>query len=612
MKKASRRKGPFLFESCPFCGGYPDVVEKRFPNVDTPEAQTELRKHIKQHMHDIAFFLPPYRDDISNEDDDLKSSVVTGQSNKLDDFEDPSEFLEICGNEDCDCRGRGRHVRAVLEDELALISAKQDLEDTDIQSELIIPEETDHEDTDLWAELFPNSATYNHSPVPDEYYLGDMHLRSFIARISPPSAGYLQPESVATTDFSEYTPTELLRASQDCMKSLAFPEMNAGFDNIHTADEHTCEWLFGHHKWIEWDNGNQSLLWINGKPGTGKSTLLKYLLMNPREVSIAGTGGISLFFFFSYYGVELQRTPFGLYRSLLHQILQQSPDVLPNLISTFEQRREESGEPGESWQWHMEELRKFLQSALLKLLKTRPVWLFIDSLEACGQENAASLTQELKDLTQILSGSFQRVRVCLTCHGYLNLDPNSDLQICLENENQGGLLKFIEAEFSTSPLLSLSGIDDFIIENVRGVFTLARLLVKQVLELEQEGTKLHAIEEEMTSIRPILELYHSLIERKGSLSWPLRTLDVAIMELLFDDDAEVFFENIYGRTPQSWAIERGLTAAVRLWHEKGAKTELNIPPGVTSTASSTVVVAQDDIQPPPVLAAFLSLPQKGA
>lgn len=641
MKKSSRRKGPFLFESCPFCGGYPDVVEKRFPNLDTPEAQIALRKHIKQHMQDIAFFLPPYRDDILNEDDDFKSSVVTGQSAKLDDFEDPSEFLEICGKEDCDCRGRGRHVSVVLEDELAVIPVEQDLEDADIQAELIVPEDLDHEDTDLWAELFPNSAPYDHSPVPDEYYLGDVHLRSFIARLSPPSVGYLQPESAATTNPSEYNLTELLRASQDCMKSLAFPEMNAEFDNAHIAAEHTCEWLFRHHKWIEWEDGNQNFLWINGRPGTGKSTLLKYLLTNPRQVSITEASDVFLFFFFSHYGVELQRTPFGLYRSLLCQILQQNPNVLPDLISTFEKRRDESGEPRGSWQWRTEELQKFLQSALLKLLKTRPVWLFIDSLDACGQENAANLTQELKSLVQVLSGSFERFYVCLTCRAHLNLGPDSALQICLENENQGDLLNFIQAEISTSPMLSSFDLEDFIFDNVRGVFTLADLLVKQVLKREQEGTQLHAIKNEMKSIRPILQLYHHLIAKRGSLSWPLKTIDDTIAKLVLDDDAEVFFENTCFETPLSWARAWGYYSVARLLLEKSAQRELNIPPFVMPTASSTAVVAQDSIlslsepmqqasqltqqksppieegiknakRSPPIMPAFLSLSQQGA
>ncbi|KAI9147010.1 Ankyrin repeat domain-containing protein [Paramyrothecium foliicola] len=69
IKDASRRKGAFLFDNCPFCGGYPDVLEKRFPNPDSPDAQQELRRHIKQHMVDVAFFLPPNREDLAEEDE---------------------------------------------------------------------------------------------------------------------------------------------------------------------------------------------------------------------------------------------------------------------------------------------------------------------------------------------------------------------------------------------------------------------------------------------------------------------------------------------------------------------------------------------------------------
>ncbi|UKZ73155.1 hypothetical protein TrVFT333_000796 [Trichoderma virens FT-333] len=239
MKKASRRKGPFLFESCPFCGGYPDVIEQRFPNLDTLEAQQELRKHIKQHMQDIAFFLPPYREDILKENVDLKSSIVTGQSANLDNFEDPSEFLEICDNEDCDCRGQGRHVGDVLADKMIAITVRWDLEDTGTRTEVTVPADPDLEDTDLWAELFPNSAPYDRSPVLDEYYLRDEHLQSFIACLSPPSVDYLGPKSASINDLGEYNLTELSQAFQDCMKSLAFPEMNAGFDSAHTAEKGT-------------------------------------------------------------------------------------------------------------------------------------------------------------------------------------------------------------------------------------------------------------------------------------------------------------------------------------------------------------------------------------
>ncbi|KAJ5710929.1 hypothetical protein N7488_005085 [Penicillium malachiteum] len=41
LKKGSERRGVFLFTSCPFCGGYPDVLEKTFPDPMTEKAQIE-------------------------------------------------------------------------------------------------------------------------------------------------------------------------------------------------------------------------------------------------------------------------------------------------------------------------------------------------------------------------------------------------------------------------------------------------------------------------------------------------------------------------------------------------------------------------------------------
>ncbi|KAN0082027.1 hypothetical protein V8E54_003325 [Elaphomyces granulatus] len=175
MKEASRRKGTFLFESCPFCGGYPDVLKKPLP--DTPEAQTELRKHIKQHMQDIALFLPPYREDIFNEDD-LKSSAVTRRRsvNRSDTGED--ECKTVCDRQGCDCKDKGKYA---AEDALAAESMAE--------AELA-PDPEAEEDADSWPELLGDSL-YNRSSVSDDYYLSDECLQPFITRLEPepPSSG---------------------------------------------------------------------------------------------------------------------------------------------------------------------------------------------------------------------------------------------------------------------------------------------------------------------------------------------------------------------------------------------------------------------------------------
>ncbi|KAJ3549807.1 hypothetical protein NM208_g305 [Fusarium decemcellulare] len=80
LKETSRRrKGAFLFESCPFCGGYPDVVEMIYRNRDSPEAQKKLRHHIRGHMRDVCLFLPPYREDILDQGDDSSTAKLGSQ-----------------------------------------------------------------------------------------------------------------------------------------------------------------------------------------------------------------------------------------------------------------------------------------------------------------------------------------------------------------------------------------------------------------------------------------------------------------------------------------------------------------------------------------------------
>lgn len=598
MKKASRRKGPFLFESCPFCGGYPDVIEKLFSDPDTLEAQKALRKHIKQHMQDIALFLPPYREDILDEDDDLKSFAVTGQSAKVEDVEGLEEFPEICDQKDCDCKSRGRSITDILTDgSISLIA-----EDMDAQVDHLTPTFPGDTDPNLWKDLFPTSAVYDSSPVPDEYYLGDEHLRSLIASFSPQSHDITPSISKIAEALSAYNPIEDSQAFQDCMGSLIVPEASPKSDRFYPIANSPYEWVFRHKKYLDWVAGRHMLLWINGRPGSGKSTLLNRLLAKHRNSTNPGTGDIVLSFSFSNNGDGLQNTRRELYQSVLYQILEQAPDALPELVRTFEQRRKQSRETGEAWQWDPDVLRLFFVIAVSRICQCDQIWLFIDSLEVCSQEIVDSLTEEFEALIPPSSNSSKKAHMCLTCHSYLHGDRNNSLQIYPESENQGDMAIYIQGQISEATL-SATNIPATIIEKANGIFTLAILLVEKVLELERKRATAQAIEEEIESIGPVIGLYHKLIAIRGSLSWSLETIytiDEAITQLLIDEDAETWFKETLGQTPLLWALERGYEVAANLLLDKGAEIEFGLSPPATPMASATVVEAQDGTQPPPI------------
>ncbi|KAJ4200305.1 hypothetical protein NW759_015882 [Fusarium solani] len=229
-----------------------------------------------------------------------------------------------------------------------------------------------------------------------------------------------------------------------------------------------------------------------------------------------------LSFFFHGRGTDLQKTPLGLFQSLLYQLLREVPDTLSDLMSTFQQRCKTVGKPGEKWQWHSRELQRFFESALLNTLKTRPLWLFVDALDECGQKNAVRLVREFKSLLQGLPSTGSQFHICFTCRHYPILDQTCQFEICLEDENGRDISTYVRARLSVSRELTASTIPDLITKHAQGVFIWAYLVVDQILDLDNGGAGLKKIEDEIYSIPPDLDdLYHGLIrnvdERAASL-----------------------------------------------------------------------------------------------
>ncbi|KAH7175768.1 hypothetical protein EDB81DRAFT_22618 [Dactylonectria macrodidyma] len=309
---------------------------------------------------------------------------------------------------------------------------------------------------------------------------------------------------------------------RDCLRSLAFPEMDSRSHDIDAAAKGTCTWLLRHQTCTSWASCGRGLLWIKGKPGSGKSTLLRYVLNHVMAIPNTGEGALILSFFLHGRGSELQKTPLGLFRSLLYQLLHQDSEALTDLVATFQQRCKTVGKPGEQWQWHPRELPRLFESSLPKVLETRPVWLFVDALDECGQKNAVNLVREFKSLLQGLPSTGSQFHICFTCRHYPILDQACQFEICLEDENRQDISTYVRAQLSVSRELTVSTIPDLITKHAQGVFIWAYLVVNQILNLDNGGAGLKKIEDEIYSIPPDLDnLYHDLIrnvdERPASL-----------------------------------------------------------------------------------------------
>ncbi|KAJ9155435.1 Ankyrin repeats (3 copies) domain-containing protein [Pleurostoma richardsiae] len=289
-------------------------------------------------------------------------------------------------------------------------------------------------------------------------------------------------------------------------------------DRSHAIDDaapRTCDWLLQHRTYRNWATCDSGLLWIRGKPGSGKSTLLKHALKQ-RHAPGAGNDDLVISFFFHGRGNKLQRSPLGLFRSLLHQVLSQESVARPDLVSEFKRKRETIGEPGEKWQWQQEELRRFFESSLPRTLEVRPVWFFVDALDECGKDDAIKLFRWFKSRLQKSLPPYSQFHICVTCRHYPILDQDCEFIIRPEDENTKDISTYVQMQLSGSDELALSQIPVLISDHASGVFMWARLVVEQVLDLNNEGMGLEEIKKTVSLIPPELdELYHKLVQDMG-------------------------------------------------------------------------------------------------
>ena len=94
---------------------------------------------------------------------------------------------------------------------------------------------------------------------------------------------------------------------QNLLDSLRFEQIDARQMTIKTAHAKTCRWLLKSEQYLNWlDTAKVSehhgFLWIKGKAGTGKSTLMKFALVNARKTM---KDHIVLSFFFNARGEDM-------------------------------------------------------------------------------------------------------------------------------------------------------------------------------------------------------------------------------------------------------------------------------------------------------------------
>ena len=210
---------------------------------------------------------------------------------------------------------------------------------------------------------------------------------------------------------------------------------------IEEAHLNTCEWILEHEAYQNWINCKHSLLWIKGKPGSGKSTLMERIFNKNTSHS-----GIQLGFFFHRRGVQLQKSTIGMLRTISHNLVSQSNSAR-FVFRKFYNEKKSFGQYGKNWDWYEAELRRVLKTALIEAAKSQDISIIIDALDE-AEDEARFIAAYIYEVYEVLQKSASQTRICFSCRNYPIVSLNVGLELYMEDENKNDILAYVNKELA--------------------------------------------------------------------------------------------------------------------------------------------------------------------
>lgn len=315
---------------------------------------------------------------------------------------------------------------------------------------------------------------------------------------------------------------------QDCLDSLSFREIDARYQDIEVAPEGTCAWLFEQQEYRDWLNGegvneHHRLLWINGKPGAGKSILMKHAFQNAQQnFRLCATAG----FFFNARGDTLEKTSLGLFRSLLHQLFRKIRPLLREFLPRFRNKREMQGKICE---WHARELQDFFYSAVAHP-QMYQILLFIDALDECDERQARNIVDFFQSLVSDSSGS--SLKICLSSRHYPHISIRNCPKINVEDQNGPDIMTYLRTKLRPMIDEQVSELEKAIIQKASGVFLWVVLVVEMLIEAVSDGEPTKLMRDMLQGVPPKLDDLFVQILNKGTIKNLPETLQMMRWVLL--------------------------------------------------------------------------------
>ncbi|KAF6804539.1 hypothetical protein CSOJ01_10138 [Colletotrichum sojae] len=295
------------------------------------------------------------------------------------------------------------------------------------------------------------------------------------------------------------------------LHGLGFDRIDNRYATIEAAHDKTCEWLSKHPHYRSWLSptdfpDHHGILWISGKPGAGKSTIMKHAFTRARRKAANNSAIIS--FFFNARGEDLEKTTVGMHRSLLLQLLEKLPElqvILDNITHKSLHK---------SWASDLTLLGDLFRRAV-SLLGQHQVTCFIDALDECAEDQVRQMLKLFEDLGQCAVQNNIRLYTCFSSRHYPHIDIKYGLKLTLEDQagHEKDMEEYVLTKLKTGRKKPDKDLVAEILQKACGVFMWI-VLVVNILNKEFRRGRIFAVKKRLKEIPPELsDLFRDILIR---------------------------------------------------------------------------------------------------